>query len=183
MVPKLVGVGGGTGSGKTTLCKNVKKEMGDLLCLISLDNYFYKDSESHNRPESINVNKFLEDLDKLMEGDKDTTVLQKEQEYKTRPIIMIEGHLTLSFSEIFQQLDLSIYVDMDLEERVLRRLERDMEWRDDFKSITSWYRNDVKENHREFIKPTKEKADLIIWGEINQRRVTVLENILRGLIN
>ena len=146
-------------------------------------NYFYKNAESHNKPESINIEKFLEDLDKLRKGKEGFTVSHKQQIYRTRPIILVEGHLTLTFSDLFKQLDLSIFVDMDVEERVIRRLERNMEYdSSDFKRITSWYRNDVKDNHWKYIEPTKEKADLIIWGEANDRRVTVLADVLKGLI-
>ncbi|MFW6006822.1 MAG: AAA family ATPase [Bacillota bacterium] len=179
MKSKLVGVGGGTGAGKTTLCKKVKEKMGDKLCLISLDSYFYEDTDSHNRPESINIDKFLEDLDILLEGNK---AVHRGQIYHSSPVILIEGHLTLTFTKLFKRLDLSIFVDQDVEERVLRRLERNMDENCNFESITSWYRNDVKDNHWQFIEPTKAKADLIIWGEVNSRRVQVLTDILNSLI-
>ena len=180
MKPKIVGIGGGTGAGKTTLAKRVKKVMGDSLCLISLDHYFYKNIKTRNRPDSINIDKFLNDLDTLY--NKKGNINHRGHSYKSRSIILIEGHLTLAFPKLFDKLDLSIFIDQDQEERVLRRLERNMENNDDFNKIVSWYRDDVKENHWKFIEPTKKKADLIIWGEINQRRVQVLVDILKGLI-
>nr|AGF93386.1 uridine kinase [uncultured organism] len=179
MKSKLVGIGGGTGSGKTTFCKKVKERMGSDLCLISLDRYFYKDTDTHNKPESINIEKFLEDLEKIESGAK---VVHRNKIYKKRPIILIEGHLTLTFDELFEKLDLSVFMEMDVEERVIRRLERNMEEQNsDFSDITSWYRNDVRENHWQFIEPTKSRADLILWGEINQRRVKIFTDILKGL--
>jgi len=177
---KLVVVAGGTGSGKTTLCSKVKEVLGDKLCLISLDNYFYRDADSNNRPDSIDIERLLRHLDLLTSG---KAVSWRSRNYEPSPITLVEGHLALTFPRLVEDLDLSIFVDLDAEERTLRRLERNMAEGREFEEITDWYRGDVKENHWRYIEPTKKKADLIMWGEINSRRVQVLANILNGLIN
>lgn len=180
----MVGVAGGTSAGKSSLCTALQQELtSDLVTLIRLDAYFFADAETNNRPEAIDIEKLLADLAALKQEQIVThTSRGKTYTYEPRPIIIIEGHLVLTFPELVEQLDLTIFVDMDVEERILRRIERNVAAGMDLGSIISWYRKDVKENHWEFIEPTKKEADLIVWGEITPRRVKILADILRSQI-
>lgn len=178
----IVGIAGGTSAGKSSLCTALEKELtSKAVTVIHLDWYFFPEAKTNNRPEAIDINQCLTDLASLRQGKTVTrTSRSNTHVIEPRPVIIIEGHLALTFPELVEQFDLTIFVDMDVEERVLRRIERNVGAGMELSNVISWYRKDVRENHWEFIEPTKRQADLIVWGEITPRRVRVLADILRS---
>jgi len=180
----LVGVGGGTGSGKSTLCRALQDKLGkEMMYLIHLDTYFRQDRLTRNRPEAIDIERLYADLERMQNsGNVLPGVNGRPPGSTTAPLVVIEGHLTLAFPKLVERLDLSIYIDMETEERVLRRLERNVRAGSTLDDVVSWYRKDARDNHYLFIEPTKQVADLILWGDITPRRIEVVAGLLRHLV-
>ena len=176
----IIGITGGSGAGKSTLCQRLVEKMGlEKVTYISLDKYMYKDAPTNNTPEAISFLKLHQDIDKLMAKEK--VVLEEEIILNPAPIILLEGHLLMCDSDLKKRLDLSIYVDLDKEERLLRRIERNVGYGMDLQGIIDWYRKDVKDNYVKYVEPAKKECDLIIWGEIDQKKVDLLADFIESL--
>jgi uridine kinase len=162
----VVGIAGGTASGKTTLCKNLEKELKNYrLFVIHMDGYFKPEQDrphpeafvsrkiytDDNHPDSMDLNKLNIDLGKIIE----------KNEYD---VIIVEGLLTLWDDNIYNKLDLKIFVDCRADERIVRRLKRNMEWGLKFDEITAVYLDMVRYRHEEYVEPSKQRADVIING-------------------
>ncbi len=176
----LVGVGGGSGSGKTTLCRALQKELGaDKVSIIGTDWYMTRDVGSHNRPEAIDEKRLLKDLDLLSQG---KTIVRGRRLAEPAPIVLIEGHLVFCLPHLVEKLDLKVFIDMDPEERLLRRISRNvLQAGLELEGVVDWYRKDVQANYWEFIEPTKKMADLIIWGDGDPRKAKLLGAFLVSL--
>lgn len=178
----IIGIAGGTGSGKTTVACSVINRLGsDKVTFISQDNY-YKDHPhlSFQERESLNYDHplvfentlLIEHLNLLKEGKTafapvyDFTVHARSTEtveLKPNNIVIIEGLHVLSDEQLRQLLDIKVFVDTDPDVRILRRVLRDIEERGrTIQSIHSQYMNSVKPMHEAFIEPSKKYADVII---------------------
>ena len=162
----VVGISGGTASGKSTLCENLERELkGYKLFVIHMDNYFkpeqerphtkafvsQKEYDDHNHPGTFYLDKLNTDLDKILEINR-------------HEIIIIEGLLTLWDDNIYNKLDLKIFVDCKADERIVRRLKRNMAWGLTFDEISNVYLDMVRYRHEEYVEPSKYRADIIING-------------------
>lgn len=179
----LVGIAGGTGSGKTTLAKKLNQHFGDGAVLLSQDCY-YKDlshlsleereSVNFDHPASIDFTLFKEHLLELKKG---RSVLIPQYDFTTHtrtdqmeildsaPIILVEGILLFAVPEVRELFDLKIFIDTDDDIRLMRRLERDLQERGrDFDSVKKQYLATVKPMHQKYVEPTKSQADVVIWG-------------------
>ena len=181
MAMLLVGVGGGSGSGKTTLCQALQAELGaDKVATIGTDWYMNSDARSHNRPEAIDEERLLEDLDLLIKG---KTIIRGRRSIEPAPIVLVEGHLVFCLPRLVERLHLKVFVDMDPEERLLRRISRNvLQAGLDLTDIVDWYRKDVQANCWEFVEPTKKMADLIVWGDGEARKVKLLGAFLTTML-
>lgn len=179
----IIGIAGGTGSGKTTVARSVIDRLGSgKVTFISQDNY-YKDHSylSMSERESINYDHpfafdnelLIEHLSCLKKGQPayapvyDFTVHARSTvdtvELKTNNIVILEGLHVLSDEKLREQLDIKVFVDTDPDVRILRRVLRDIEERGrTIRSIHNQYLNTVKPMHEAFIEPSKKYADLII---------------------
>ena len=181
----VVGISGGTASGKSTLCENLERELKDYkLFVIHMDNYFkpehkrphtkafvsQKEYDDHNHPETFELDKLNTDLDKILEKN-------------GHEIIIIEGLLTLWDDDIYNKLDLKIFVDCKADERIVRRLKRNMAWGLTFDEISSVYLDMVRYRHEEYVEPSKHRADIIFNGS-NPTDVSldVLTEYIKGRI-
>ncbi|MCR8844988.1 uridine kinase [Paenibacillus sp. SC116] len=179
----IIGIAGGTGSGKTTVARSVIDRLGsDKVTFISQDNY-YKDHSNLSMSERGQINfdhpfvfdneLLIENLNVLKSGQVAhapvydfTTHSRKADEtvvLKPNNIVIIEGLHVLSDENLRQLLDIKVFVDTDPDVRILRRVLRDIEERGrTIQSIHQQYLRSVKPMHEAFIEPSKKYADIII---------------------
>ncbi|OXM14014.1 uridine kinase [Paenibacillus herberti] len=179
----IIGIAGGTGSGKTTVARSVISRMGEgAVTFISQDNY-YKDrweltmSErekiNYDHPFAFDNELLVAHLKQLMQGETAFAPIydftfhsrrtDKTVELKPSHIVIIEGLHVLSDESLRELLDIKVFVDTDPDVRILRRVLRDIEERGrTIHSIHDQYLKTVKPMHEAFIEPSKKYADLII---------------------
>lgn len=179
--PIIVGVAGGTGSGKTTLAQKIQQGVGERSCLLQHDWYYrdLRDIEAEHRsgvnfdhPDSLDNQLLVEQLRDLKNGKAikapqydfsrhlraDTTI-----SIQPVPVVVVEGILVFALKDLREMFDIKIYVDTDADIRILRRIRRDMRDRGrDFESIRQQYYDTVRPMHLEFVEPSKRWADLIV---------------------
>ncbi len=179
--PIIVGVAGGTGSGKTTLAQTIQQGVGERSCLIQHDWYYrdLRDIEAEERsginfdhPDSLDSDYLVEHLRSLKGGQSieapqyDFSRHQRQEETITIqpvPVIVVEGILVFALKNLREMFDIKIYVDTDADIRILRRIRRDMRDRGrDFESIRQQYYETVRPMHLEFVEPSKRWADVIV---------------------
>lgn len=202
----IIGIAGGTGSGKTTVARSVIDRLGtDKVTFISQDNY-YKDHSylsmaergaiNYDHPLAFDNELLIEHLDCLKSGQAayapvyDFTVharsTDKTVELKPNNIVILEGLHVLSDENLREQLNIKVFVDTDPDVRILRRVLRDIEERGrTIRSIHTQYLTTVKPMHEAFIEPSKKYADLIIpeggQNEVGIQLLSVLtEKYLSG---
>ncbi len=180
--PFLVGIAGGTGSGKTTLTRKIVRALGDgLVCVVVADDY-YKDlshltPEQRSRinfdhPDALETALLLEHLEQLKQGSSvkkhvyDFSTHTRTSEYQIiepRPIVLVDGILIFAVDEICRLFDLRIFVHEEAEVRLERRLRRDMQERGrTHDSVMQQYRQSVKPMHDQFVEPSRSAADILL---------------------
>ncbi|GAB6139235.1 uridine kinase [Halanaerobaculum tunisiense] len=201
--PVLIGITGGTGSGKTTVANTIIDQLGDEnISLLQQDSY-YKDQShldfeerketNYDHPFAFDTDLLLEHLQQLLVGEKiDKPVYSFKRHTRTSEvipvnpteIIILEGILILENEAIRDLLDIKVYVDTDNDVRFIRRLLRDIEARDrTMDSVVDQYLNIVRPMHQQFVEPTKKYADVIIpEGGYNQVAVDLLIAKIKSLI-
>ena len=177
----VLGVAGGSASGKTTIIKKIQEYFGDDIAVISHDNYYKAHDEmpfeercklNYDHPDSFESERMAEDVRKLLKGQ---TIDMPTYDYRNhnraketiriapKTVIIMEGILILENRELRDLMDIKIYVDTDADERLIRRIKRDMiERARSIESIIAQYSNTVKPMHEEFVEPSKRYADIII---------------------
>lgn len=199
----LIGVAGGSGSGKTTVANNlVKAFKSEDAALVEQDAYYReltnltleeKAAVNFDHPDSIEFDLLKEHLLKLINGEAIerpiydfTTHSRKEGTVRIEPskIIIVEGILLFAVPEIRELFDVKIFVDTDADEMILRRIERDMSERGrSFDSVKNQYLKTVKPMYLEFCEPSKRYADVIIprGGENKVAIGMIISNLKRFL--
>ncbi|WP_018249763.1 uridine kinase [Orenia marismortui] len=204
--PVLIGITGGTGSGKTTVAKTIMEELDyNNIVMIQQDSY-YKDQSNlefaeriktnYDHPFAFDTELLIEHLNELLAGNsiakpvydftkhtrKDETVI-----IESCDVIILEGILVLEDEQLRDMLDIKIYVDTDNDVRFIRRLLRDTEERErTMDSVVKQYLEVVRPMHQQFIEPTKKYADIIVpEGGYNKVAIDILvtkvKSILEGL--
>lgn len=202
--PYLIGITGGSASGKTLILRNIRERFSsDEVCIISMDDYYQKKEfqpldekgiSNFDTPESINKAWFTADLKKLLAGEgiqKETytfnnPLLEPEiLSIKPAPVIIAEGIFILYFREILELLDLKIFVDAKDYIRLKRRILRDQEERGyDLEDVLYRYENHVAPTFEKFIEPVKNDADLIIPNNSGfTKALELLELFIRNKIH
>jgi len=185
--PYLVGVSGGSASGKTYLLRQLMKKIPpESITLISQDNY-YRDIQSQKKkadgtinfdhPDSIDMDQFVSDLHKLRNGEtlilKEYTfnnpkILPKDITYLPAPIILVEGLFIFYKTELFNTLDLKVFVDAEEHIKLSRRIIRDYSERGySLEEILRQYEQDVIPMYNQYVRPYKETCDLIIPNNLH----------------
>lgn len=196
--PLLVGIAGGSGSGKTTVADAVAEALPEV-ALLQHDAY-YRDRRdldfeertrlNYDHPDSLETELLIEHLDLLTQGIPierpvyDFSVhLRSDEVVRIEPasIIVVEGILVLADKDLRDRLNLKIYVDTDPDLRLARRLERDITERGrTVDSVLNQYFETVRPMHLEFVEPSKRYADLIIPEGYNDRAVATVVEMLRA---
>lgn len=199
----IVGIAGGTASGKTTVVQKLKEFFPDEISVICHDFYYlahddmtYEErcSLNYDHPAAFETERLVADIEKLKRGEAvdcpqyDFTVHNRSQEILTihpKPVIIIDGILVLEDARLRELMDVKIFVDTDADERLKRRLIRDMKERGrSIESILSQYTNTVKPMHEQFVEPSKRYADIIIpRGGKNTAALEMLKNYMLHLIH
>lgn len=179
--PYIVGIAGGTASGKSTLARWLEGELADKnVKTFHMDDYFKPDSvrpraAAHvtgktyyddNCPETIYADKLREDLAQAA-----------GQGYG---VILVEGLFALWYDWLYEQLDLKIFIDCQADERIVRRLRRNMAERGlSFEEVAGVYLDMVRYRHEQYVEPTKWRADLILNGSAPS---ALANGLLAGLL-
>ena len=180
--PIFIGITGGTGSGKSTIAKEIYRQFGeDCIAMIEQDSY-YKDQShlsmedrvktNYDHPNAFDNNLLVSHLESLLNGHSiqkpsyDFSIHNRiEDTTKVEPkeIVIVEGILILEDPRIRELLDIKIYVDTDADVRIIRRMVRDINERGrTMESVINQYLNVVKPMHNQCTEPTKKFADIII---------------------
>ena len=196
----VIGIAGGTGSGKTTVVNQIINELPqDEVCVISQDSYYGQtDNLSYEERTKINFDhpraidfellvKHLSDLknEKIIEQPIYSFVTHNRTKdtIKTHPrkVIIVEGILIFNSKELRNLCDIKVFVHADADERLIRRVRRDIKERGrDIDEVLGRYQSTLKPMHQQFIEPTKNYADIIIP---NDRYNTVAIDIVRTVIS
>ena len=195
----VIGIAGGTGSGKTTVVNQIINELTDEVCVISQDSYYRKTDElsyeerrkiNFDHPRAIDFELLVEHLTAL----KNEQVVEQpvysfvshnrtEDTVKTHPkkVIIVEGILIFNSKNLRDLCDIKVFVHADADERLIRRVRRDIKERGrDVNEVLGRYQDTLKPMHQQFIEPTKNYADIIIPGGGHNK---VAINIVRTVIN
>lgn len=187
--PLFIGVAGGTGSGKSTIAKNLAEGLPAGTAQIVDHDAYYKDlahvsfdervKVNFDHPDSLETSLLVQHLDRLREGhpvevplyDFATHARRKEtRRVEPTPVIIVEGILVFVEEELRRRLDVKIFVDTDADIRVFRRIRRDLEQRGrSFQSIRDQYYKSVRPMHLQFVEPSKRWADVIVPEGGNNR--------------
>lgn len=196
----IIGIAGGTGCGKTTVVNQIINQLPeDEVGVISQDSYYNDTSHlsyeertkiNFDHPRAIDFELLVEHLKQLKNGQpihqpvysfvkhnrtKDTLLTHP------RKVMIVEGILILTNPEVREMFDIKIFVHTDSDERLIRRLKRDITERGrDLDEVLNRYQNTLKPMHQQFIEPTKEFADIIIP---NNKYNTVAVDMVRTIIN
>ncbi len=196
----IIGIAGGTGSGKTTVVNQILNEIeADEVCVISQDSYYNATDEltydqrtkiNFDHPSSIDFKLLVKHLKKLKKGEVIEQPIysfvshnRTKDTLKTHPrrVVIVEGILIFNNKELRDLFDIKIFVHADTDERLIRRLRRDIKERGrDLDEVLNRYQKTLKPMHQQFIEPTKNFADIIIP---NDKYNTVAIDIVRTVIN
>ena len=177
----VVGIAGGTGSGKTTITKKLMQRFGGDVSVIYHDNYYkahhnmsYEERSrlNYDHPDSFDTDLLIQAVKDLKAGRSVTCPVydytihdRSDKVIVVRPakVIIVEGILIFQSRELCQQMDIKIYVDTDADVRILRRIVRDVRDRGrSLDSVVNQYLSTVKPMHEQFVEPSKRNADIII---------------------
>ena len=177
----VVGIAGGTGSGKTTITKKLMQRFGGDVSVIYHDNYYkahhnmsYEERSrlNYDHPDSFDTELLIQAVKDLKAGRSvtcpvyDYTIHDRSDqviEVKPAKVVIVEGILIFQSRELCQQMDIKIYVDTDADVRILRRIVRDVRDRGrSLESVVNQYLSTVKPMHEQFVEPSKRNADIII---------------------
>ena len=177
----VIGIAGGTGSGKTTLTERLKERFGPDVSVLYHDNYYKKHTGmtyeersklNYDHPDAFDSDLFIRDLKALKRGEPihcpvyDYTIhnrSDKTLEIRPTRVVIVEGILIFENAEVRDLMDIKIFVDTDADVRILRRVLRDVKERErTLDSVVSQYLTTVKPMHEAFVEPSKKYADVIV---------------------
>ncbi|HIY07680.1 MAG TPA: uridine kinase [Candidatus Evtepia faecigallinarum] len=181
MKPLIIGIAGGTGSGKTTLVDRLREQFGQDISVLTHDSYYAahhdlsleeRQTLNYDHPASFDTDQMIQDLEDLRQGKTihcpvyDYTIHDRTDETLTvqpTKVILVEGILIFENKALRDLLDIKIFVDTDADVRILRRILRDVKDRGrSLDSVVEQYLTTVKPMHEQFVEPSKRYADVIV---------------------
>ena len=177
MKPLIIGIAGGTGSGKTTLVDRLKEQFGDDISVLTHDSYYAahhdltleeRQALNYDHPASFDTDRMIQDLEDLKAGKTihcpvyDYTVhdrLEETREIAPNKVIIVEGILVFDNKALRDLMDIKIFVDTDADVRILRDVKERGRTLD---SVIEQYLSTVKPMHEQFVEPAKRYADVIV---------------------
>lgn len=201
---KIIGIAGGTGSGKTTVVKKIVEALPPhFVAVVPLDSYYNDTSHmteeerraiNFDHPDAFDWELLVKQVEMLRKGiaveqptysylkcnrEKDTVHVEP------KPVIIIEGIMTLLNKQLRDMMDLKIFVDTDSDERLIRNIQRDcVERGRTVEMVIDRYQKVLKPMHEQFIEPTKKFADLIIpLGGENKSGIHILKKYIEGIVS
>lgn len=198
----VIGVAGGSGSGKSTFTNRIKDYFGDDVVVLYHDNYYHRQdgvpfeqrvTVNYDHPDSLETELLVEHLKQLKEGKSiecpvyDYTKNNRSDKViriDPKPVILVEGILLLADPRVRDLLDIKVYVEADADERILRRISRDVEERGrDLNGIIKQYLTTVKPMHYLYVEPTRSKADIVINSGKNDIAFDLFVSKIRLLLD
>jgi len=178
----LVGIAGGTGSGKTSFAQKLLERLGPELCVTLTQDSYYRDGSglspearsaiNYDHLDAFDSSLLVQDLRDLKAGRPVPCLAYDHASYSRqvlpdplppRPVVLLEGILILAEEPLRRLMDIKLFIDTDADVRILRRLRRDLKERGrSFESVEAQYLASVRPMHLEFVEPSKRYADLII---------------------
>ena len=177
----VIGIAGGTGSGKTTLMKNIVERFRDRVAVISHDSYYKRHDElsyeertklNYDEPNALDTSLLAYHLDQLIHGKAvecpvyDFTQHNRSNEtvrVEPRPVVIVEGILIFENEPLRELMDIRIFVDTDADIRLCRRVKRDVNKRGrTLESVLKQYQETVKPMHEKYVEPSKKYANLVV---------------------
>lgn len=197
----IIGIAGGTGSGKSTFTNKLKDFFQDDVAVLYHDNYYRAQDElafeerkkmNYDHPDAFETELLLKQLKMLKEGQviecpvydyaqhnrsKDVTVVEPKN------VILLEGILVLADPKLRDLLDIKIFVEADADERILRRVIRDVKERGrDIEGVVEQYLTTVKPMHYLYVEPTRSMADIVINSGMNEVAFQVVKNHIEKIL-
>ena len=177
----VIGIAGGTGSGKTTLMKNIMEKFGDVVTVLSHDNYYHRHDEmpfeercqlNYDEPAALETDLMARQLDALRHGQAidcpvyDFAAHNRSNEtmhIEPRQVIIVEGILIFENEALRNLMDIRIFVDTDADIRICRRIKRDVNKRGrTLESVITQYQTTVKPMHDKYVEPSKKYAHIVV---------------------
>lgn len=184
--PIFIGIAGGTGSGKSTFTNRLKETFGDRVSVVYYDNYYKRRDDlpfeerkkiNYDHPDAFETDLLIRHIQALRDGQEvecpvyDYTVHNRSSEtvvIRPADVILVEGIIVLHNEELRNLLDIKVYVEADADERILRRVIRDVKERGrDVEGIARQYLTTVKPMHYLYVEPTRAMADIVINSGMN----------------
>ena len=197
----VIGIAGGSGSGKSTFAQRLKDRFPEDIALVSCDNYYLarhdmpleeRKKQNYDSPEAFEFDLMVQQISQLKSGSDihcpvyDFTQHDRSDQVLTidaKPVVLIDGILIFSEPKLRDLMDMRIYVETDADERILRRVKRDMRERGrDLDGIIDQYLSTVKPMHNTFVEPTKIFADIIINGGMNNAAYDLVKNKIQSIL-
>ena len=177
----VIGIAGGTGSGKTTLMRNLVERFGDVVTVLSHDNYYHRRDDipyeqrcqiNYDEPAALETDLMARHLEQLRQGfEIDCPVYDFSQHNRSnetlrivpKKVIIVEGILIFENKQLRDLMDIKIFVDTDADVRLCRRIKRDVNKRGrSLESVIIQYQTTVKPMHEKYVEPSKKYADLVV---------------------
>ena len=196
--PLLIGIAGGTGSGKSTFADGLKSLFTENITIISYDNYYKPQDHlsmdervktNYDCPDALDTDLLVKHL-RALQGGESVEIPNYDFCYHTRrkdftrvaptPVIIVDGILTFHDERLREMFDIKIFADADADERILRRLRRDVTERGrDIDGVIKQYVETVKIMHGIYVEPTKKYADIMINGGKNRTALDIVAARIR----
>jgi len=198
----VIGVSGGSASGKTTVANRIKEECKDSVELLSHDFYYLphddlpfeeKTKVNYDHPNAFDTERLINDIKKLKQlipidrpvySYKENTRLSETVRVNPVKVIILEGFMIFENAELRSLMDIKVFVDTDADERLIRRINRDVKERGrSLESVIEQYINTVKPMHEQFVEPFKKYSDIIIpKGGMNHVAIDMLIHRIKAIL-
>lgn len=198
----IIGIAGGTGSGKSTFTRKLKKEFKDDVAVLYHDNYYRDQSDipleerrktNYDHPDAMETELLVRHLQELKEGKTiqcptyDYTLHTRSSEVVTvepKKVILLEGILVLADERLRDLMDIKVYVEADADERILRRIIRDVKERGrDMEGVVEQYLTTVKPMHYLYVELTRSTADIVINSGMNPIAFELVKNTIQKILD